>query len=60
MQEPSKVRLTFPVPVPMDAGCVIEIVFPAEMGLSTLNLVEGLGIFGSKRVLTGQTLGNTY
>ena len=45
----------------MGAGCVIRITFPSEMEIeNTLTLVEGLGIFGSKRELTGSMNGNQF
>ena len=48
-------RLEFDTPVPLNEGCVIEILFPGEFQLSgaDLSLVEGMNLFEAKRPLTG-------
>ena len=47
-------RLVFPSPVPLDAGCIFHITFPSDLALSTTNLtqIKGVGLFGPSKNLT--------
>lgn len=47
-------QLTFPSPVPLDAGCIIDIQFPSDLPITTTDLtsVSGVGLFGPSRVMT--------
>jgi len=53
-------RLSFPIPVPLNAGCVIDIQFPSEISISsTLSKVYGLSVFGSKWEFTGSIVNSS-
>ena len=47
-------QLTFPSPVPLDAGCIIDIQFPSDLPITTTDLtsISGVGLFGPSRVMT--------
>jgi len=54
VQEKSLFRLEFDSALPLNTGCIIEILFPTDLVLtnSELTLVEGMGLFGAKRAMT--------
>lgn len=64
VQEKAVLRLQFKVPVPLNSGCIIDVTFPSDYSLSGADLttVQGFGLFGGARVLTGSlNVGNnTY
>lgn len=49
VQEYSVYQFDFSVPVPLDQGCIVEVVFPTEVTLdgAKLSAVDGLGFFGA-------------
>ena len=57
-------RLEFDNPVPLEVGCVVDVVFPDDFELSgsDLSFVEGMNLFEAKRVMTGvlDTARNSY
>ena len=55
VQELAVLRLEFDSPVPLKAGCVIEIVFPDDFELTSTDLqyVDGLNLFEAKRKMDG-------
>lgn len=55
VQEETTLELTFRSPVPLDAGCIIQFLFPTSLPLSTtiLNDVRTVGLFGTARNFTG-------
>lgn len=64
VQEKAVFRLQFKIPVPVNSGCIIDITFPSDFSLSGADLttVQGFGLFGGARTLTGSlNVGNnTY
>ena len=64
VQELAVFRIQFFVPVPLNTGCILDVVFPDDFQLSASNLtnVQGIGLFGGSRALTGSvnTGNNTY
>ena len=49
-------RLEFDSVVPLETGCVVDIVFPDDFELSTSDssfFVEGMNLFEAKRVMSG-------
>lgn len=64
VQENAVFRLQFKVPVPLNSGCIMDITFPTDFALSGADLttVQGFGLFGGSRTLTGSlNVGNnTY
>ena len=54
VQNFTTMRLVFPSPVPLDAGCLFYITFPTDLELTTTNLtqVRGVGLFGPSKNLT--------
>lgn len=41
-------RLTFPIPIPLNQGCIITIAFPPQITIATtLTVVYGLSVFGA-------------
>ena len=47
-------RLTFPSPVPLDSGWLIDIQFPSDLPITTTDLtsVRGVGLFGPSKTMT--------
>lgn len=47
-------RVTFPSPVPLDQGCIVDIQFPASLPITVTDLsnVRGVGLFGTSRTMT--------
>jgi hypothetical protein len=64
VQENAVFRLQFKVPVPLNTGCIMDITFPSDFIISGADLttVQGFGLFGGSRTLTGSlNVGNnTY
>lgn len=64
VQEKAVFRLQFKIPVPLNSGCIMDITFPSDFTLNGADLttVQGFGLFGGARVLTGSlNVGNnTY
>lgn len=64
VQENAVFRLQFKIPVPLNSGCIMDITFPSDFALNGADLttVQGFGLFGGARVLTGSlNVGNnTY
>ena len=64
VQELAVFRVQFFVPVPLDSGCIIDVTYPSDFTLSGSNLttVQGIGLFGGSRTLTGSVNSgnNTY
>lgn len=54
VQTLSVIRATFPSPVPLDAGCLIDVQFPSSMPITTTDLasVRGSGLFGGSKTFT--------
>ena len=54
VQTLTTMRLVFPSPVPLDAGCIFNITFPIDLQLTTTNptQVRGVGLFGPSKNLT--------
>ena len=54
VQTLTTMRLVFPSPVPLDAGCLFSITFPTDLELTNTSLtqVRGVGLFGPSKNLT--------
>jgi hypothetical protein len=64
VNEPSDVKISFPVPIDMDSGCIVDVKFPTEMGTSStiLTTVKEVQSTGANKTSTGSldTGTNTY
>ena len=47
-------RVTFPSPVPLDSGCLIDIIFPSDLPITQTDLtnIRGVGLFGTSKTMT--------
>ena len=60
VQEPNVLRVQFTAPLPMNEGCIIQIIFPPQIGLGDFDEVFGLGMFGQKRNMTESLAGQSF